>query len=160
MAANYFLKFAPPVDGESEQTGFVGQIEVLSFSWGVSNAGGFSYAGGGGSAKANMQDCSVSFRHCKASPTLMQHCASGKHLDSAELTCLKAGGKQEKYLTILMTNVLISSYQTGGSGDEIPIESMSLNFDKVEEASFVQDDKGGTKAGPKGAYDQSKATAG
>ncbi len=160
MAANYFLKFTPEVAGESEQQGFESQIEVLSFSWGCSNAGGFSYAGGGGAAKANLQDLSVSFRHCKASPTLMQHCASGKHLDSALLTCLKAGGKQEKYLTINLKNVLISSYQTGGSGDEIPIESMSLNFDEVEEASFVQDDRGTTKAGPKGKWNQSKATAG
>lgn len=160
MAANYFLKFTPPVEGESEQTGFEGQIEVLSFSWGVSNAGGFAYGGGGGVGKSNLQDLSVSFRHTKASPTLMQHCASGKHLDSATLTCLKAGGKQEKYLQFTLNDVFISSYQTGGSGDELPIESMSLNFDEVEEASFVQDDKGTTKAGPKGKWNQSKAAAG
>jgi type VI secretion system secreted protein Hcp len=160
MAANYFLKFTPDVPGESEQTGFEGQIEILSFSWGCSNAGGFSYGGGGGVGKANLQDLSVSFLHCKASPTLMQHCASGKHLDSAVLTCLKAGGKQEKYLQFTLEDVIISSYQTGGSGDELPIESMSLNFDQVEEASFVQDDKGTTKAGPKGKWNQSKAAAG
>lgn len=160
MAANYFLKFTPEVKGESKQSGFEGQIEILSFSWGVSNAGGYSYAGGGGTAKANLQDMSCSFRACSASPTLMQHCASGKHLDSAKLTCLKAGGKQEKYLEFELTDVIISSYQTGGSGDEMPIESMSLNFAKVVQSSYAQDDKGSTKAGPKGTYDQQKATAG
>ena len=79
---------------------------------------------------------------------------------SAELTCLKAGGKQEKYLTFNLKNVVVSSYQTGGSGDEMPIESVSLNFDEIEESSFVQDDKGSTKAGPKGKWNQSKAAAG
>jgi len=160
MAANYFLKFTPDVPGESQQQGFEKQIEILSFSWGVSNAGGFSYAGGGGTAKANLQDLSVSYRQCSSSPLLMQYCASGKHLESARLTCLKAGEKQEKYLEITLTDVLISSYQTGGSGDEMPIESMSLNFAKVESAYFAQDKSGATKAGPKGSYDQQKATAG
>jgi type VI secretion system secreted protein Hcp len=159
MAANYFLKFTPEVKGESKQKGFEGQLEILSFSWGVSNAGGYSYGGGGGVAKANLQDLSLSFRHCSSSPMLMQHCATGKHLDSAKLTCLEAGGDQKKYLEIELTDVVISSYQTGGSGDEKPIESMSLNFAKVVEAYFEQDDKGGTKAGPKGTYDQQKATA-
>ncbi len=159
MAANYFLKFEPEVKGESKQSGFEGQIEILSFSWGVTQSGGFSYAGGGSSAKSNLQDLSLSFRQCSASPKLMQHCASGKHLDKATLTCLKAGGDSaEKYQEVVMTDVIISSYQTGGSGDDMPIESMSLNFAKVEQEYFAQDDKGITKSGGKGVWDQQKAT--
>ena len=161
MAANYFLKFTPEVKGgESKQKGYEGQLEIISFSWGVSQAGGFSYGGGGGVAKANVQDITVSFRQCDASPLLMQHCASGKHLDSALLTCLKAGEEQKKYLEIQIEDVVISSYQTGGSGDEMPIESMSMNFAKVTQSYFVQDDKGVTKAGNKGVWDQATASKG
>jgi type VI secretion system secreted protein Hcp len=159
MAANYFLKFTPEVKGESLQDKFEGQIEILSFSWGVSQAGGFSYGAGGTAAKANVQDLSVSFRLCKASPKLMQYCASGKHLDSALLTCLKSTGDsgQETYQTIELTDVVISSYQTGGSGDDMPIESMSLNFAKVAQKFFSQDDKGNLVASGEGTYDQLKA---
>jgi len=162
MAANYFLKFTPDTDvkGESKQEGFTDQIEILSFSWGVSQAGGYSYGGGGGVAKANVQDLSVSFRQCKASPKLMQHCAAGKHFDTAVLTCMKATGDsgQQKYLEITMTDVVISSYQTGGSGDDMPIESMSLNFAKVDQKYFAQDDTGATKEAGTGTFDQAKAT--
>lgn len=156
MPANYFIKFTPEEKGESKQKGYEGQIEVLSFSWGVSQAGGFSYSGGGGVSKANVQDLSFSFRQCSASPKLMMSCALGKHYDDAKLTCLKAAGEgQEKYLEITLTDVIVSSYQTGGSGDDMPIESISLNFDKVKEEYFAQDDKGVTKSAGVGSYCQS-----
>lgn len=155
MPANYFLKFTPEEKGESKQASFEGQIEILSFSWGVSQAGGYSYGQGGGVAKANVQDLSVSFRQCKASPKFMMHCALGKHFDDAKLTCLKAAGEgQEKYLEITMTDVIISSYQTGGSGDDMPIESMSLNFAKVKEEYYEQDDMGVVKSAGVGSYNQ------
>jgi type VI secretion system secreted protein Hcp len=159
MAANYFLKFTPDVPGESTQQGFEGQIEILSFSWGVSQAGGFSYGGGGGVAQANVQDLSVSFRQNKSSPKLMEACASGKHYDEAKLTCLRAAGdKAEKYLEITLTDVIISSYQTGGSGDEFPIEQLSLNFAKVKQEFFTQDDKGVSKSAGTGSWDQLKSS--
>lgn len=159
MAANYFLKMTPEIKGESKQKGFDGQIEVLSFSWGVSQAAGFSYGGGGGVSKANVQDLSVSFRQNAASPKIMEFCASGKHIDEVILTCLRAAGdKAEKYLEITLTDVLISSYQTGGSGDDMPIESMSLNFQKVKEEYFTQDDKGIGKSAGVGTWDQGKAS--
>jgi type VI secretion system secreted protein Hcp len=158
MAANYFLSFEPAVEGESQQKGFEKQIEILSFSWGVSQAGGFSYGGGGGVAKANMQDLSVSFRQCAASPKLMQKCASGEHLDKAVLTALKAAGDSAaKYLEITLEDVIISSYQTGGSGDDVPIESMTLNFAKVTEEYFGQDDTGTAVSKGQGIWDQRTA---
>ncbi len=159
MAANYFLKFEPEIKGESKQDGYTGQIEVLSFSWGVSQAGGFAYGTGGTAAKSNLQDLSVSFRQCEASPKLMQKCASGEHIDKATLTCLKsAGDAAQKYLEIELEDVVISSYQTGGSGDEVPIESMSLNFAKITEKYHVQgDEKGTTKLAGTGVWDQRTA---
>jgi type VI secretion system secreted protein Hcp len=158
MPANYFLKFTPEMKGESQQESYKDQIEILSFSWGVSNAGGYGFGSGGGVAKSNVQDVSVSFRQCPASPKLMEACASGKHFDDAVLTCLKAGGdKQEKYLEITLTDVVVSSYQTGGSGDDMPIESMSLNFAKVKQEYFKQDDKGVATSAGVGKWNQQTA---
>jgi type VI secretion system secreted protein Hcp len=154
MAANYFLKFDPEIKGEAQQKGYEGQIEILSFSWGVSQAGGFSYGTGGTSSQANLQDLSLSFRHGPASPKLMLHCATGKHITSAVLTCLRASDKPEKYLEITLTDVVISSYQTGGSGDDMPIESMSLNFAEIKEEYFEQKDDGSVVSAGSGSYNQ------
>lgn len=154
MASNYFLKFDPEIKGEAQQKGYEGQIEILSFSWGVSQAGGFSYGTGGTSSQANLQDLSVSFRHGPASPKLMLNCATGKHLTSVVLTCLRASDKPEKYLEITLTDVVISSYQTGGSGDDMPIESMSLNFAEIKEEYFEQKDDGSVVSAGSGSYNQ------
>lgn len=160
MAANYFLKFDPEIKGESQQTGYEGQIEILSFSWGVTQAGGFSYGSGGTSAKANLQDLALSFRMSPASPKLMQYCASGKHLTTAVLTCLEASGDTaEKYLEITLTDVVISSYQTGGSGDDKPIDSMTLNFAQVKKEYFKQGDDGVVTSAATGQWNQQTASA-
>jgi type VI secretion system secreted protein Hcp len=154
MASNYFLKFDPEIKGEAQQAGYEGQIEILSFSWGVSQAGGFSYGTGGTSSQANLQDLSLSFRHGPASPKLMLNCATGKHLTSVVLTCLRASDKPEKYLEITLTDVVISSYQTGGSGDDMPIESMSLNFAEIKEEYFELKDDGSVVSAGSGKYNQ------
>ena len=57
-----------------------------------------------------------------------------------------------------LTDVIISSYQTGGSGDDMPIESMSLNFAKVAQKFYSQDDTGNLVASGEGKYDQQMAT--
>jgi hypothetical protein len=46
------------------------EIEVLSFSWGVANAGVVSAGSGGGSGKATFQDLSIVHNVDKASPLL------------------------------------------------------------------------------------------
>jgi type VI secretion system secreted protein Hcp len=159
MAANYFLKFDPEIKGESKQSSFEDQIEILSFSWGVSQAGGYHYGSGGTSAKANAQDLSVTFRMSPASPKLMSNCASGKHLDTATLTCLEASETPQKYVEFTLTDVVISGYHTGGSGEDKPIESMSLNFAKVELEYFKQDDQGQVTSAGTGSWDQQLAKA-
>jgi type VI secretion system secreted protein Hcp len=70
----------------------------------------------------------------KASAELFQKCASGEHLKSAELICRKAGKEQQEFLKIKMTDLLVSSFQTGGSGhaDIVPTDQISLNFSKIE----------------------------
>jgi type VI secretion system secreted protein Hcp len=160
MPANIFLKFEPDdgLKGESTQSGFEDQIEILSYSWGVSQAGGFAYGTGGGVSKANVHDISLSMRQCAASPVVMENCASGKHLDKATLSCLKAGGSQELYLTIELEDVLISSYQTGGSGDDIGIESLSLNFSKVTVKYLEQSTDGQTVEKGTGTWNQLTAS--
>ena len=69
-----------------------------------------------------------------SSPVLFQKCSSGEHLKEGLITLRKAGGTQLEYLKIKLTDVLISSVQYSGSsqGDDVPTESISINFSKIE----------------------------
>jgi type VI secretion system secreted protein Hcp len=132
-ASDYFLKL-DKIEGESGDAAHKNEIQVESFSWGVSQAGSFDAGGGGGSGRASFQDFHFVMKVSKASPKLMLACATGDHIGSAKLTCRKAGGEQHEYLTITMTDIMVTSFQTGGSGgsDVIPMEQISLGYSKVE----------------------------
>ncbi|WP_157269357.1 Hcp family type VI secretion system effector [Azohydromonas aeria] len=132
-SVDYFLKIEG-VDGESSDDKHKGEIELESWSFGSTNAGSFSSGGGGGSGKVAMQDFNFVKRVDKASPKLFASCCTGEHLKSATLVCRKAGGEQQEFLTIVLSPVLVSSFQTSGaSGSEvIPMDQVSLDFGKIE----------------------------
>lgn len=151
--ADFYLKI-DGIDGESLDEKLPKTIEVLSWSWGESNSGSFAVGQGGGTGRVNMQDLSISAYMSKASTEIFLSCATGKHIKDTKLTCRKAGGKQEKYLEITIYDVLVSSFQTGGSGGgDLPVESFSLNFAKIEYEYFVQDAKGVTTSAGKKSFD-------
>src|SRR5512141_1338481 len=124
MAVDYFLKI-DGADGESMQEGHENEIDLQSWSWGETQSGSFSEGGGGGAGKVSMQDFHFVMKVNQASPKLMCNCATGEHFEKAMLTCRKAGGKAEEYLKIKFTDLIVSSYQTGGSsGDDIPLDQI------------------------------------
>jgi len=145
MAADYFLEIKE-IEGESKDDKYKGQIELLSASMGVTNRGSFGAGGGGGSSKSDFQDVSITKMTDKASPKLMAACATGEHISKAVLHFRKAGKDQQEYLTITLSNVFVSSYQAGGHGD-IPSESISLNFSKIE-YQYKEQKADGTMSGP------------
>jgi len=153
MAANIHLKI-DDLKGESKDKGFEGQIDVLSWAWGMTQTGTRHHGGGGGTGKVSVQDMSITKRLDKSTPELMLKCCNGKHYDKAELTVSKAGEDKLDYYKITMHNVLISSVSTGGSpGDEVVHENLSLNFEKFEVEYKEQDDKGKGKAPVKTGWD-------
>jgi len=130
---DYFLKI-DGIDGESGDAKHKGEIELLSWSWGATNAGTHSGGGGGGAGKVAIQDIHFTMTHNKSSPKLMLACCNGEHIKKAILTCRKAGKDQQEFLKITFSDLLVSSYQTGGSGSSsvIPVDQFSLNFAKIE----------------------------
>ena len=130
---DYFLKIEG-VEGESEDSKHKKEVEALSFSWGVSNAGSADVGGGMGTGKAVLGDFHFTFRHCAASPKLAEFCCNGKHIPKAVVVCRKAGGDEAlEYLKFTLSDLTVSSYQAGGSqGDVLPIDQASLNFTKIE----------------------------
>ena len=129
---DYFLKI-DGVQGESPDKTHKNEIEIDSFSWGETNSGTALHGGGMGAGKVQMQDFHFVMKVNKASPSLFLCCANGEHIKSAILTCRKAGKDQQEYLKYTFTDLLVSSYQTGGSAsDVVPCDQISLNFTKAE----------------------------
>lgn len=128
-AVDYFLVI-DGIPGESTDTRYANAIKIEGFSFGVT--GYVPTSGGGGAGKAVFSDISFTKIIDKSSPILFLQCAQGKHIASATLYCVKAGEKPVEFYEIKMTDVLISSFQTSGSSDSLPTESLSLNFTKVE----------------------------
>ncbi len=136
------------IKGESKLKDHTDEIDVLAWSWGMSQSGSFHTGGGGGSGKVNVQDLSFTKYVDKSSPELMLACSNGKGIDKAVLSVRKAGDKPLEYLIITMEKLLISSVSTGGSGGEDALtENVTVNFAKVKVEYQEQDDKGGPKGG-------------
>ena len=130
MAADIFAKLGD-IKGESTDAKHKDEIEVLSFSWGVTNGGSASTpGGGGGTGKATPQDLSIVHAIDKASPALLRACATGIHLKEATITHRKAGKGQIEYLIVKLSDVLVTAVNHGGS-DHGNSENVSLSFAKI-----------------------------
>lgn len=156
MAVDMFLKLQG-IDGESRDSKKKDWVEVLAWSWGVSQSGFAGHGGGATAGKVNVQDLHLTKYVDKASPQLMLHCCNGKHIAKAELVVRKASEKPLEYIKIELTDLIVSSVSTGGSGGEDRLtENLSLNFSKVKVEYTEQTEKGGEGAKPKMGWDVKK----
>ena len=115
MAVDMFIKIEG-VKGESKDTKHKEEIDVLAWSWGASQSGSAHLGSGAGAGKVNVQDMSLTKYIDKSSADLMLACCNGKHFPEAKLIVRKAGEKPLEYLTVTMTDLIITSVSTGGSG--------------------------------------------
>lgn len=141
MTIDCHIKF-DGVEGESAHKDHKGEINVLSWSWAVSNASSPT-GGGSGRGKALPGDFHFAHLYDKASPVLSKQCASGKHFPTVVMTSRKSGEGQKDFLKVTMKEVFISSVAPqGASGGDI-VESVSMSYKDIEFAYKPQDDKGG-----------------
>src|SRR5215813_5736581 len=131
MASDIFAKLGD-IKGESIDDKHKDEIEVLSFSWGVTNAGSMISGGGGGAGKATFQDLTIVHHIDKASPSLMQACATGAHLKEATITHRKAGKGQQEFLVVKMSDIIITGVTHGGVSGEPASETVTMVFAKVD----------------------------
>jgi len=152
MASDIFAKLGD-IKGESLDDKHKDEIEVMSFSWGVANAGSMAFGSGGGEGKAAFHDLSFVHKIDKASPILMQSCATGVHLKEATITHRKAGKGQQEFLVIKMNDVVITGVTHGGNGGGDATENVSLAFAKVAVEYKPQKADGSLDAGIHFKYD-------
>lgn len=146
MAVDMFIKIGD-IEGEAVDDAHRGEIDVLAWSWGMSQSGSMHVGGGGGSGKVNVQDLSLTKYVDKSTPNLMLHCCNGKHIQECRLVVRKAGENPIDYITIVLTNCLVTEVATGGSGGEDRLtENVTLNFGTVN-VSYQPQGKDGRAAG-------------
>src|SRR5262245_54564065 len=133
--ATMFLKFEPALEGESTQDGYKQQIEVDSYSHGVSHAVQPSKSGVGNQSSGSCSHSAINItkRMDKTSPVLMLRASDGKRFDKATLTVLRAGndGKLLPYMEILLEHVIVADYHQSGMMDAVPAENVSLGYGKL-----------------------------
>lgn len=168
MAAlvDYFLKI-DGVDGESPDQHYPGWIQLEAWQWSEENAGRWGMGSGGGAGKVEMKDFEFRMINNKSSPKIFLMCATGAHIDRAQLVCRKSGQGQQDFLKIVFSNCLVSSFKTVGNmpidpmyihqvDTVLPTDLIRLNFAKIEIEYKEQNNDGSMGPSIQAGYDLKK----
>ena len=135
MPVDMFLKLTG-INGESKDAKHKGEIDVLAWSWGLSNESTPSSGSGGGSGRVKIENISVQKLVDLASPLLLLFSAEGRHIPDGALTTRKAGkgGKGgDEFLLFKMTDLMVTSVNVAVSQEtNQPAENVALSFRKIE----------------------------
>ena len=147
-AVDAFLKL-DGIPGETTSKGHENEIEVFSWSWGMARTSVVSM-GRNTAGKPCVSELHLMKAMDKATPLLMANLMSGMVIPKGKLTLRKAGegpSSSLDFMVIEMSQVLVSSVQeSGSSGGDLPMESISLNFASAKATYTPQkaDGTGGT----------------
>jgi type VI secretion system secreted protein Hcp len=160
MSQDIFLKI-DGIDGEAEDAAHKGEIQVMSWSWKVSQQSNMHQGSGGGAGKASVDD--LEFEHFidRASPNLIQYCLLGKHINEAKLVVRKAGGNPLEYIRLTMNDVLVTEVRPSGLSDSEtrPREVVRLSFSRLKQEYVVQNAQGGSGGAITATFDIKKNAA-
>jgi type VI secretion system secreted protein Hcp len=147
-----FLKFDPDtIQGGSENAKYLKWIEIESFSWGVANPP----ADDKSDSPAVQQELHLTSRVDRQSPRLFEETAKGTLFRSAELDVVSDGGEQQVFYKVLVGDVLISSYQVGGTESSATglMEQYALSFNTLRNEFFPQRPDGSLEEPIVGSFD-------
>jgi len=158
MAVDFFLKLNG-IDGEAQDGSHGKEIDVLSWSWGMSQSGTTHMGSGGGAGKVNVQDLSVTKYVDQATAPLMLYCCNGGHIPDGKLTCRRAGKTPLEFLVLELQEIIVAAVSTGGIGaDDRMTENVTLNFEKFHCTYTVQNKDGSAGTKPEAKWDIAKNT--
>lgn len=139
-SSDYFLKL-DGIEGESLDEEHRGEIEILSYSWGMSNPTSIG-SGGLSSGKVSMKEFIFTMKGGKASPQLFLHCAQGTHIKEGIITVRTSG---HTFVTWELKDVVITSFKTRvDPGSGTPTEEVRMKFVQIVVTHFVQNSDGTT----------------
>lgn len=135
------------IPGESEAPGHEGEIEIHDISWGIFRP--LVDDTGSTRTRSNpiFDDLIVIKELDKSTPKLMEACALGKVFPEVIISLRKDSGEAHlDYLKITLTNVQVTSYDIGASGESgVPASSVSFNYEELKVTYTEFDDTGTSK---------------
>ncbi len=142
------------VPGEATDDKHKDWIELLSYSHDMMQpvSSTKSSAGGAASGRTQHGDFVVTKFVDKSSPKLYEAVSNGKHFSKAKIEVCRAGGSQVKFLEITLEEVMVSAVSLNSApqskdGEELPTESVHLNYGKIEWVYTQQKRKDGSGGG-------------
>ena len=117
--------------GESQDPSHPGEIDVMSWSWGMDSPGD---AFGLPTGRTNVELLRVTKRVDSASTALMSALRANELIRKVVLTVRKAGGEPLAYFTLTIENArLVQQRIRGGEGEDSALltEELALSFQKV-----------------------------
>jgi type VI secretion system secreted protein Hcp len=149
------------IKGESIDSAHKGEIEILNWSWSLTNSGSAHYGQGMGSGKVQVGDIHILKRVDSSTPILMKACTTGQHIGTGTLTVRKSGGKALEYFKVDIGNILVSSVRPSSDPNSPQLlEDVALNFGTFQVTYTPQDTQGSGGATVDFGYDiqQNKTT--
>jgi type VI secretion system secreted protein Hcp len=143
------------VEGESVQKGHEKDMEIDSWSWGVSNAANLS-GGGSGSGKAQFSAIHISKSYDKSTSVMAKKCATGNHFATASISQRKGGGDQLEFFVITLKEAFIESISLNAGPDGSISEQVSIAYKDIEMSYKPQDGRGGLGGAVKFGYNTPK----
>ena len=142
------------IKGESQDDQHKGEIEVVSWSWGM--VAKPSIGGGTATGKATINDLRIVKRVDSASTALMGALRTNEPIQKAVLTLRKAGKSQLEYLKITIeqgrvVSLIVDTVETASTPDIV--ERVSFSFNKIE-VEYVPQGKDGLPQGSMTFADQ------
>jgi type VI secretion system Hcp family effector len=120
------------ITGESKDAKHKGWIDALGFSYQVSQSTSVFTGGGGGVGRGDFAPLVFSHFYDRASPMLFRFCAAGKHIPKVEISLCKMGGKQEEFVHITLTDVVLTHVEPAGTSGDMPRESVGMAYARIE----------------------------
>ena len=144
--ADMFLKMAG-VTGEATDSAHKGEIDVVSWSWGLRAP--VELVSGRATGATTLTELNVVKHVDRASPTLMTLLRNHKPIDTVVLTVRKAGVSPFEYIKIELATVRITSLQVEvvRTGEPEVVERLTLGFTKVAFSYTPQGATGGAGGG-------------
>jgi type VI secretion system secreted protein Hcp len=148
------------VQGDVTATGHENWIEVKSFEWGVGR-GITMPVGGSKDREASVPSVSevmVTKDSDVATADLLKKALTGDAVTVKFDFCMTGTSQFTPYYQFELTNVLLSGYSLNSGGDR-PMESLSLNFTKVQFSDYEISDKNDPGSPVRVTYDLSTGTS-